>query len=51
MDLYSEPGRYCDDFRGQLTIEGRGHWIQQEAPPEVTRALLGFLGGCPREDP
>jgi pimeloyl-ACP methyl ester carboxylesterase len=43
MDLYAEPGAYCDDFRGKLIIEGKGHWIQQEAPSAVTEALLGFL--------
>jgi len=42
-DLYADPGASCDDFRGQLILEGKGHWIQQEAPAQVTEALLGFL--------
>ncbi|MHC5064051.1 MAG: alpha/beta fold hydrolase [Planctomycetota bacterium] len=42
-DLYADPAALCDDFRGQLLIEGMGHWIQQEAPVPVTAALLGFL--------
>jgi pimeloyl-ACP methyl ester carboxylesterase len=44
-DLYADPGAHCADFRGQAIIEGKGHWIQQEAPSQVTEALLGFLGG------
>lgn len=44
-DLYADPGAYCSDFRGRVIIEGKGHWIQQEAPARVTQALLGFLGG------
>ncbi len=43
-DLYVDPGAHCTDFRGQVVIERKGHWIQQEAPEEVTEALLGFLG-------
>jgi len=42
-DLYANPGVYCSDFRGKVIIEDQGHWVQQEAPPEVTEALLGFL--------
>ena len=32
------------DHRGNTIVEGAGHWVQQEAPDEVNRALLGFLG-------
>jgi pimeloyl-ACP methyl ester carboxylesterase len=42
-DLYANPGVYCSDFRGNVIIEDRGHWVQQEAPQEVTEALLDFL--------
>jgi pimeloyl-ACP methyl ester carboxylesterase len=31
------------DLRGKVVIEGGGHWIQQERPAEVNRALLEFL--------
>ena len=31
------------DFRGMTTIEGAGHWVQQENPTETNAALLGFL--------
>ena len=42
-DLYASAGANCTDFRGSTIIDGKGHWIQQEAPDEVTGALLGFL--------
>ena len=32
-------------LRGQVMIEGAGHWIQQERPAEVNAALISFLGG------
>ena len=43
VDLYAGAGANCTDFRGSTIIDGKGHWIQQEAPDEVTGALLGFL--------
>lgn len=43
-DLYAAPEANCTDFRGSTLIEGKGHWIQQEAPDEVTGTLLEFLG-------
>jgi len=43
VDLYADPGAHCADFRGQVILDGKGHWIQQEAPGEVTEALTGFL--------
>jgi pimeloyl-ACP methyl ester carboxylesterase len=33
------------DHRGDITIDGAGHWVQQEAPTEVNAALLRFLDG------
>ncbi|MFR9806322.1 alpha/beta fold hydrolase [Pseudonocardia sp. RS010] len=36
---------YLDDLRGQVLVEGAGHWVQQERPAEVNAALLGFLRG------
>ena len=32
------------DYR-EVTIEGAGHWVQQERPREVNEALLNFLSG------
>ena len=43
-DMYENPGSFCADFRGATIIDGEGHWVQQEAPEAVNRALLGFLG-------
>ncbi len=31
------------DHRGNVIIEGAGHWVQQEAPDAVNDALLTFL--------
>lgn len=36
---------HVTDLRASLVIEGAGHWVQQQAPDEVSAALLGFLGG------
>jgi pimeloyl-ACP methyl ester carboxylesterase len=40
----ADPGlAWLDDHRGNVVIEGAGHWVQQERPSEVNAALLGFL--------
>lgn len=44
VDPYANPGALCTDFRGATIIEGEGHWVQQEAPEAVNRALIEFLG-------
>jgi pimeloyl-ACP methyl ester carboxylesterase len=31
------------DFRGMTSVEGAGHWVQQENPAETNAALLAFL--------
>jgi pimeloyl-ACP methyl ester carboxylesterase len=33
------------DHRGDVLVDGAGHWVQQEAPEQVNAALLGFLDG------
>jgi pimeloyl-ACP methyl ester carboxylesterase len=33
------------DHRGDVLVDGAGHWVQQERPDEVNAALLDFLGG------
>jgi pimeloyl-ACP methyl ester carboxylesterase len=43
-DLYADVAVNCSDLRVKEIIEGAGHWTQQEAPDEVTQALLDFLG-------
>lgn len=35
--------RFLDDHRGNIMLEGAGHWIQQERPQEVNVALITFL--------
>lgn len=35
-------GWLCD-HRGSIIVDGAGHWVQQERPDEVNRALLDFL--------
>jgi pimeloyl-ACP methyl ester carboxylesterase len=39
---------HMDDLRGQVVVDGAGHWVQQERPDEVNAALLGFLHGLHR---
>ena len=34
---------WVTDLRRSITIEGAGHWVQQERPDEVNAALLDFL--------
>jgi pimeloyl-ACP methyl ester carboxylesterase len=50
--LYFIPGRslfdvldpYYENLRKKVLIPGAGHWLQQEAPEQVNRELLAFLG-------
>lgn len=39
--MIGEP--FLDDHRGDVLIDGAGHWVQQEAPEAVNEALIGFL--------
>ena len=48
--IYQKPGeiermqeRACTQMVACHLVEGAGHWVQQEAPDEVTRLLLAFL--------
>jgi pimeloyl-ACP methyl ester carboxylesterase len=34
-----------EDLRGIVLVPDAGHWVQQERPAQVNRALLEFLGG------
>jgi pimeloyl-ACP methyl ester carboxylesterase len=34
---------WLEDHRGNVTVKGAGHWVQQQAPDEVNAALLTFL--------
>jgi pimeloyl-ACP methyl ester carboxylesterase len=42
-DLYADVAVNCTDLRFSRIIDGAGHWVQQEAPDEVTAVLLAFL--------
>jgi pimeloyl-ACP methyl ester carboxylesterase len=35
---------WVTDLRGSISVEGAGHWVQQERPDDVNTALLEFLG-------
>jgi pimeloyl-ACP methyl ester carboxylesterase len=37
-------GELLPGYRGAATIDGAGHWTQQERPAEFNAALEGFLG-------
>jgi pimeloyl-ACP methyl ester carboxylesterase len=43
VDAFADPGGGCTDFRGSTLIGGAGHWVQQEAPHAVNRALDAFF--------
>lgn len=43
VDGYADPGVGFEDFRGATLIEGKGHWIQQEAPAATNAALKLFM--------
>jgi pimeloyl-ACP methyl ester carboxylesterase len=46
--VMSPPGandEHLTDHRGNVIVEGAGHWVQQEKPDEVNAALLDFLAG------
>jgi len=41
--LTRSMSRVVEDLRGVVLIPEIGHWVQQEAPEEVTQAMLDFL--------
>jgi len=44
-DAFTE---YLGDHRGNVLIDGAGHWVQQERPDEVNAALIGFIDDTSR---
>ena len=46
-DLYEDVAMNCTDLRVRRIVDGAGHWVQQEAPEEVTATLLDFLASLP----
>lgn len=45
MNLMDAMDPYYADLRAKVVIPGAGHWVQQERPAEVNRAILSFLQG------
>lgn len=45
----SRQDEWLTDHRGTVLAPGAGHWIQQERPDEVNRALLDFLDSVGRD--
>ncbi|GAA4540391.1 alpha/beta hydrolase [Pseudonocardia xishanensis] len=45
MNPPDRQARYLDDLRGEILVDGAGHWVQQQRPDEVNAALLEFLRG------
>jgi pimeloyl-ACP methyl ester carboxylesterase len=43
MTPYTIGADWLDDHRGDVIIDGAGHWVQQEKPAEVNAALLDFI--------
>ncbi|GAA3043721.1 alpha/beta hydrolase [Pseudonocardia yunnanensis] len=44
----AQQDEWLADHRGSVIIDGAGHWVQQEEPDQVNRALLGFLDSISR---
>jgi len=47
---YQQPGalddylKSCTAFKGATFVPGAGHWVQQEQPAKVIKAVVDFLG-------
>jgi pimeloyl-ACP methyl ester carboxylesterase len=41
---------YLDDHRGDVLVDGAGHWVQQESPAAVNAALLDFLASTTNKE-
>jgi pimeloyl-ACP methyl ester carboxylesterase len=48
FDRYADPVPRLADVRGVHFLDGVGHWVQQEAPEETSRLILGFLATLDR---
>jgi len=45
IDLLAMMDPFFTDLRGKVIVPGAGHWVQQERPDDVNRAILQFLKG------
>jgi pimeloyl-ACP methyl ester carboxylesterase len=46
--LTATMGKFVGDLRGVTLYPGVGHWVQQERPDEVNKAVIEFLKSLPR---
>ena len=42
-DAYKNAGKFCTNLLGKHIIADAGHWVQQERPKEVNKAINAFL--------
>jgi pimeloyl-ACP methyl ester carboxylesterase len=47
-DAYDNLEQNVPDLRGNVILDGAGHWLPLERTNEVNSALLGFLRGLER---
>ena len=40
--------QFVGDLRGVKPYPGVGHWVQQERPDEVNKAIIEFLKSLPK---
>jgi pimeloyl-ACP methyl ester carboxylesterase len=45
--LTATMGKFVKDLRGVRLYPGVGHWVQQEAPDDVNKAIIEFLKSLP----
>jgi pimeloyl-ACP methyl ester carboxylesterase len=46
--LTATMGKFVTDLRGVTLYPGVGHWVQQERPDEVNKAVVEFLKSLPK---
>jgi pimeloyl-ACP methyl ester carboxylesterase len=46
--LTATMGKFVEDLRGVELYPGVGHWVQQEIPDEVNKAVIEFLKSLPK---
>ena len=46
--LTATMGKFVGDLRGVKLYPGVGHWVQQEIPDEVNKAVIEFLKSLPK---
>jgi pimeloyl-ACP methyl ester carboxylesterase len=45
QEAIAQAEEHVKDLRGSVIVPNCGHWIQQEHPEQVNKALLTFLEG------